>query len=493
MATKKTTSKSTTSKTPTKKKSPAKKATTTKKTTTKTKKTTIDKKQSILIYELKLVALITVSVILAFALHTNAIGIFGVYSKKLIFGLFANAGYIIPYLFFVIVFVQINHNLEEVRVKYIFASVFLFLSVLLTITTLSHDVISETLKFNHMALFSSDGVAVSFTNGIQGNGGGVLGNWITFALISIFGKMGTYIIAICLMLGFFVLGTRMSVSEMIEKRRQAQRMKKEERQLAVQMTTDDLPNSAKVTEHTKNESKLPIKKKSIKDFDSDSYIEEKISDVSKKSLLTATLAKNEDVQNDSKKEDVKEAEIPQIKFNSFVPTAIEEVSKNDEDDIPLTKAEEKEIIKTMEENNKPAYKDYVMPSIEMLKVNSALGQTTSKGDLLDKARLLEETLLSFGVEAKVVQVSQGPTITMYELQPSPGVKVSKIVGLSDDIALNLAAHHVRVAPIPGKAAVGIEVPNENTSMVMMRDVIETKEFKKSTSKLSFCSRERYIR
>ncbi len=126
------------------------------------------------------------------------------FSKKLIFGLFANAGYIIPYLFFVIVFVQINHNLEDVRVKYMFASIFLFLSVLLTITTLSYDVISETLKFKDMALFSSDGVALSYTNGIEGNGGGILGNWITFALVGIFGKVGTYIIAICLMVGFFV-------------------------------------------------------------------------------------------------------------------------------------------------------------------------------------------------------------------------------------------------------------------------------------------------
>ena len=78
--------------------------------------------------------------------------------------------------------------------------------------------------------------------------------------------------------------------------------------------------------------------------------------------------------------------------------------------------------------------------------------------------MLEETLNSFGVAAKVVQVSRGPIITRYELQPAPGVKVSRIVSLSDDIALNLAASSVRIeAPIPGKAAIGIEVPNKDTA------------------------------
>ncbi len=103
-----------------------------------------------------------------------------------------------------------------------------------------------------------------------------------------------------------------------------------------------------------------------------------------------------------------------------------------------------------------------------------------------KARLLEDTLNNFGVDAKVVQISKGPTITRFEIQPSPGVKVSKIVNLSDDIALNLAAHHVRiVAPIPGKAAVGIEVPNKTTSIVTLREVLETDTFRDGDSKMTF--------
>ena len=85
----------------------------------------------------------------------------------------------------------------------------------------------------------------------------------------------------------------------------------------------------------------------------------------------------------------------------------------------------------------------------------------------------------------MTNVSCGPSVTRYELQPEQGVKVSKIVGLADDIKLNLAAADIRIeAPIPGKAAVGIEVPNKETSPVMLRDLLETEEFQKSTSKLS---------
>ena len=487
MATKKTTKKTTKKPTSSKTKAAPKKSTQKKQ----------NKKQTILIYELKLIALVTVAVILAFALHTNAIGIFGVYSKKLLFGLFANAGYIVPYVFFVLIFVQINHNLEEVKIKYTFASLFIFVSVLLTITTFSYDIIAETLKFKQISLFSSAGVSESFVNGINGNGGGVLGNWLTFATVGIFGKVGTYIIALCLLAGSFILGTRMTVSEMIEKRKEAQAVKKEAKLAAVQMHMDDVPKQSvkkavaqPTTKEAVKEGKPGLLKRSFKTFDSDTYLEDdKKKPVAKKAAVKQpvqpTAATPVEPVAKPVTKPVTEDPMPQIKFNNFSAIVPEESEKKEVDEKPLSKAEEKEIIKTMDENNKPAYENYVIPSTGILTVNTALAQSTSEDELRERAQLLEQTLKNFGVDAKVVQVSQGPTITMYELQPSPGVKVSKIVGLSDDIALNLAAHHVRVAPIPGKAAVGIEVPNEETSMVMMRDVIETKEFKSSKSKLSF--------
>jgi len=131
---------------------------------------------------------------------------------------------------------------------------------------------------------------------------------------------------------------------------------------------------------------------------------------------------------------------------------------------------------------------YNFPAIDLLKQNtqSQLNKEDKK-ELISNATKLEETLSSFGVEAKVVQVSKGPSVTRFELQPSPGVKVSRIVNLADDIALALAASGVRIeAPIPGKSAVGIEVPNSELSAVFLREVIESDEFIHSTKNLSFC-------
>lgn len=134
----------------------------------------------------------------------------------------------------------------------------------------------------------------------------------------------------------------------------------------------------------------------------------------------------------------------------------------------------------------PAEKPYVFPPISLLGRDP--GNSGGSGILEQQknGRKLEMTLKSFGVEARVINVSAGPTVTRYEVSPSQGVKVSKIVNLADDIALNLAASGIRIeAPIPGKAAVGIEVPNKETKSVYLRTVLESDAFRKHPSKLAF--------
>ena len=132
-------------------------------------------------------------------------------------------------------------------------------------------------------------------------------------------------------------------------------------------------------------------------------------------------------------------------------------------------------------------KEYKHPTIELLKLNANTKlNSTDKKELIENANKLEEILSNFGVDAKVTQVTKGPSVTRFELQPSPGVKVSKIVNLSDDIALGLAASGIRIeAPIPGKAAVGIEVPNGKQTPVFLREVLENDEFINSKKKLAF--------
>ncbi len=127
---------------------------------------------------------------------------------------------------------------------------------------------------------------------------------------------------------------------------------------------------------------------------------------------------------------------------------------------------------------------YRLPPIDLLKAPE-----DSKADLVDlaeKTKKLEETLKAFNVDARVVDAVPGPAVTRYEIEPSTGVKVSRIVNLSDDIALNLRAKSIRIeAPIPGKAAVGIEIENDKINMVRIREIIGSKEFKQSRSKISF--------
>lgn len=141
----------------------------------------------------------------------------------------------------------------------------------------------------------------------------------------------------------------------------------------------------------------------------------------------------------------------------------------------------------MSQNGSGETVQYEYPSIELLNFISSTDNTKDhKKAILENAQKLQEVLKSFGVEATVGQVSKGPTVTRYELQPGVGVKVSKIAGLADDIALNLAASGIRIeAPIPGKAAVGIEVPNKDVVMVGLREVIDSMEFSQFESKLAF--------
>ena len=145
------------------------------------------------------------------------------------------------------------------------------------------------------------------------------------------------------------------------------------------------------------------------------------------------------------------------------------------------------MLKAAELNDKPLQKPYVMPPIELLsEKKSAERDITVENKLKAKAAKLEETLANFHVDAHVVQVTQGPAVTRYEVHPNVGVKVSSIVRLSDDIALNMEAKSIRIeAPIPGKAAVGIEIENDRIEMVSIREVIDSAAFRESKSKISF--------
>ncbi len=208
-----------------------------------------------------------------------------------------------------------------------------------------------------------------------------------------------------------------------------------------------------------------------------------------------------------KAQDVEETEEPADDYSKLIAEINETTSKNRQnretpkkksiDDIVKTASEENaekpneektepvpEFVVTEEDMQKEV-KEYKLPSVDILKTVKHKSAKDVSDELKNNAELLVETLASFGVQAEITDISRGPTVTRYELKPASGVRISKITNLSDDIALNLAAVNVRIeAPIPGKAAVGIEIPNTVKNSVSMREVIDSADFNRQKSLLS---------
>ena len=174
---------------------------------------------------------------------------------------------------------------------------------------------------------------------------------------------------------------------------------------------------------------------------------------------------------------------------STVPVKVDDIIGKKEEPEQETKLEnESETVdeeSSQEEKKEERQEEYVYPPLSLLNESKGGDESASLNEQNATAELLVQTLREFGVSAKVIHVSHGPTVTRYELQPSAGVKISRITGLADDIALRLATTGVRIeAPIPNKAAVGIEVPNRVSGSVCLRDLIGSKEFKNAPSRLT---------
>lgn len=214
------------------------------------------------------------------------------------------------------------------------------------------------------------------------------------------------------------------------------------------------------------EEKPDKKQKSKKKSDETPQLQEAVETKKIIDEINAANAKNK-AERESKKAKT---------IDEIVEKASEESSDNDPD---------KEKFEVTKEQMKASVEDYCIPPVSLLNLGKHASTKDVSGELKGNAQRLIETLHSFNVEATITDISRGPTVTRYELKPAAGIRISKITNLADDIALNLAATHVRIeAPIPGKAAVGIEIPNTVKNMVYMRELIETPEFSQQRSKLS---------
>ena len=237
----------------------------------------------------------------------------------------------------------------------------------------------------------------------------------------------------------------------------------------VDVPLDINPPGGEAEPKPKKSKKADVKAKT----EADVIKEEKVS--VPRTIIDEINAANE--RNRKERESKKEKSIDDI-----VRNASEEKNHKSAEETIKKPAEE---FKVTDEQMKSGVEDYTIPPVTILKEAKHNAAEDISGELKENAERLVDTLRSFNVEASITDISRGPTVTRYELKPAAGIRISKITNLSDDIALNLAATHVRIeAPIPGKAAVGIEVPNNIKNGVSMRELIDTPEFYEQSSKLS---------
>ena len=285
-------------------------------------------------------------------------------------------------------------------------------------------------------------VEQAYENGSKNIGGGAVGAICAIGLISLVGKIGTVIIAIGIAVidSIFLFGIKPAelLKEYVENRNEKKQEAKAQR-----LEQRKLKADKEIISREKED-----KKKKLKIMLEDNAVTE--------DQINIKIASNNNEEQTSlfkKQEEIKEDKSKEI--------------------LTLEHA------LTVEDEN------YEFPPVEFLTPGKATTKMGKKA-VADTASKLQKTLYSFGVSAKVENVSVGPTITRYELKPAEGVRVSKIANLADDIALSLAAETIRIeAPIPGKQAVGIEIPNKEKEVVHLRDIIDSNDFKSAKSKLAF--------
>ena len=441
-------------------------------------------------------------------------GVVGRGVSHVLFGLFGLMAYVLPVLLLVGSFFAVsNKGNMHASVKLVAGTVFaVFMCMFMSLAISSGEVLDPIQAFT----YCSD----------RKNGGGIIGGFLAFYFVKAFGFIGSYIIDIIVLIVCLVLITEKSAlkgmqkggQKVYESAKENNERYKEYREYKAQERQNRRMDHkvSGVSIDTKIEGKKSKNKKS--DELGEITDTQELPKVQKADKIALSADPHETFANDiSKVEPVFAGEI-------FPPA--EPVISGDfvEDDVSLAKEEappvpakekvespaplqEQPAVKAAKKKVKPSEAEvsdgiadvvqemeqmqplehkYVYPPIDLLKAGSGKKSANTESQLRETANKLQQTLKTFGVNVTVTNISCGPAVTRYEIQPEMGVKVSKIVGLADDIKLNLAAADIRIeAPIPGKAAVGIEVPNKENVMVAFRDLIDSKEFKESKSKISF--------
>ncbi len=408
--------------------------------------------------------LIMSSIVLGVLIYTNS-GTIGEFLSPFLGGIMGYVKYILPIGVFAMAIYIAYQGENNWGAKIIqFSIMLLAIAVIMNVYQISKGNIAfEGEEFQNI-------VKASYDLGTKNIGGGAIGMIIAIPLINLLGNTATIIVSIGIIIGLavsiFGIDLVNNISAIIDESSQRRANKAKNKKNKEQIETTE-KEEKKETQKEKRQREKEEKEQAALDIE---QLKINLNDKEEKSREGGFLK----FGKGAKKEEKQEKQSPEFIEN---PLFKEEQLQKEERTKEVLQLEH---TVTVEDEN------YEFPPITLLSEGDKKGIKGSKKALADTASKLQKTLYSFGVSAKVENVSVGPAITRYELKPAEGVRVSKIANLADDIALNLAAKTIRIeAPIPGKQAVGIEVPNEESEIVHIREILETDAFTNSKSKLAF--------
>ncbi len=444
------------------------------------------KKQPKVSIDIAVVVMLIMSVLLMVLIYTKS-GFLGETLSPMLGGIMGAIKYIIPIGTFAIAIYLAYDKKDYLYTKLMQYAIFLIcVSVVMSVYQISTGHITMSEDIGNMA-------EQAYYLGERDIGGGVIGTVIAAPLINLLGSLGTVILAVgvATILLVFMFAIKPSeiianIVDFIVQRREDKKALREEERKNNRMETRKMRNVANSSEQVIIEHKETARERRQREKEE---AKRKAMELDEEQLTINLNGLDEEHKENGNGKKLKKYAHEADELNplglekSISPNVIEANLFKQEEEKKEEKVKE---VLTLEHTIVVEDENYEFPPIEILSEPEKRTLKGGKKAVTDTATRLQKTLYSFGVSAKVENVSVGPAITRYELKPAEGVRVSKIANLADDIALNLAAESIRIeAPIPGKQAVGIEVPNKENEVVHLREIIATEEFQNHKSKLAF--------
>lgn len=429
---------------------------------TSTKRPVSERKERKNAYAISGIWLIIAGILLSIFTYGSGQGLVVKFVRNIIFGLFSVTAYLVP-------LIVLGLGIYVFRVR---RTNNLTAKACLSFVTLS--LVAALIMLLWEGQQGMPRISDLWGYGIDNRGGGLLGGTIAILFDALFDKTASVIIiliGLAVSLGFIF---RVSLAELFDFGSRKKEKFEEE-------ITEDKPKGGII--------KIKRKDAEADSDETDSGVSIDMFGLTDEDEGKKKKAKPKKEENEFDAEGFLEGVAAQLPQTEGVKELLEEEKKKAKEKEKVKKVdattdeEREEVAGEITKSIESQYENYKMPPIDLLKKVEATS-SDKRREMYETANKLMSVLKDFGVEAKLLQVTQGPTVTRYEIQPSTGVKLAKITGLAEDIALNLAVPTVLVAAVPGKAAVGIEVPNNTVGTVTARELMESQAFSDAKSKLS---------